>query len=266
MTFTDGDGTDHAVLTVATGINVATADGDIFDITIDGVTYTGTAAMNGFTDAALITALNQAVDSNGNELGDVWTITNANTATDGILTFTSVATNALTTLDVTIVDPTATGEVTGTNNGTYSSNIVTGGAGNDVIVLNVASQVDLTVPPTSYVMNDVVVLHTNMGNDVIYGFDTGIDKFDASGLRVNNAGVIEGVVSSASGSAAAANGQLTAGEIAGVFAGAGNTTGVGFIQNGTTGIFTVFTYNNANGGGIRYRRSGSPRRWAVRRG
>lgn len=120
-------------------------------------------------------------------------------------------------------------DLDGTDTGTTSLNRVWGGAGDDLIVLNVNSTVNWF---------DVVEYHNegflSEGNDIIYNFTTGADKIDFSAY-----GATSFVGSSAA--AVTAAGHLALADIITALGGnfAATTSGGALIQHGATNTYTV---------------------------
>ena len=162
------------------------APGDILQIKIGDEIYTVESIGAASDEWSLISELFFAADKNGVLLDDRYSITSGSLPFDGVFNIVSRFGEIATNIDISRM-PAAGLNVTGTDDGTTSHNIVRGGAGDDVLVLNVASS-------TQY--NDTVILHTGMGNDYIYGFETGFDDFAIGSLvsTTSVAGVVDGAL------------------------------------------------------------------------
>ena len=213
------------------------SNGDIIQIKIGDEIYAReVTALTVATEAQLLTALRNAIDKNGVALDDRYDITAGTFAGDGVFILSSetgAGKHVSTNIDISRMDALGN-NVTGTDLGTRSHNIVNGGAGNDVIVLNANN--------LNALYNDTVVM--SAGRDVIYGFETGIDKIDVSAFNPAGA-TLPGV---SSGSAVAGN-QFTAAQILAEHL-AVTGKGVYFLESGTSGIYTAFTYDDSNSDGF----------------
>ena len=246
------------VFNLTTTITAAPADGTQFAITVDGVEYiTEAFVAANYTapnwDDNLVRLLNTATSADGERLTDSYTIADLAPNNDGIITLTSTTPGATTTLpadfavgEVTIMEV----EVTGSDEGTNSYNIVNGGAGNDTIVLNAGS--DNTVVGGTEKLINIVEFDGAFGNDVIVNFDFGgttlatrVDLLDFSGYT--GAGTLAGVNIRAS---LVTKGQeaLTTTELGTLTGHTGR--GLGFIEHndgdlsaGGSGIYTVYEYS-----------------------
>lgn len=166
-TTTQGDASTAEVQTLDLSAVVGDlAIGDVLTITYDGVEYTS-AALTAATAADVATKLAAATDAAGNALSTVTGVTEASN------TLTLTAVNDGAKLDGTVLAK-VHGEATGTDNGTNSANTITGGAGDDLIVLGAHATNN---------MDDVV-----LGNHAANGIDT-IVNFDNADQLVFNAAI-----------------------------------------------------------------------------
>ena len=249
--FLDSTLADNLIANVDVSIQASTE----YAITINGEVYYASVPTTGGADTDLIEALQTAKTKAGNLLTDKYIVSDDVATTANIITITTKLGVELSDGDVTIYDLTnATnmgGLLNGADQGTTSRNEVQGGEGNDVLVLNNTS--------SSPLMSDVVVLHSNMGQDVIVNFQAKVgysfgdirDMFDARELQVNGAALNEATMINY-GTSAAANNQYSALELAAAYTAAPqaiNATGVGFVLDTTAGehVYTVFLYNDLNG-------------------
>ena len=249
---------------------VAQATGDVYTIKIGDEVYRS-AAVTGATDANLVTALNAAVDANGNLFSAKYTAFDV-TITDYITGTPGVDDRAISIrhnaggnqADVTVslenigkvaADGTSDGAGTiGTAYNTTSHNVVNAGAGNDTLVLNVNSAIGTATVP----LNDIVVLSgPSFGYDHVVNFDyvttaaAAVDMFDVSAYGATAAA--QTTVNSLAALAVAVTGtntlltvdQITTGAAA--IWGGGNNIGVYAVQIATTNTWQFFHINNANG-------------------
>ena len=176
-TTTQGDASTAEVQTLDLSAVVGDlAIGDVLTITYDGVEYTS-AALTAATAADVATKLAAATDAAGNALNMVTGVTESSNT----LTLTAVNNGAK--LDGTVLAK-VNGEATGTDNGTNSANTITGGAGDDLIVLGAHATNN---------MDDVV-----LGNRAANGIDT-IVNFDNADQLVFNTSITGATVQTLSG-------------------------------------------------------------------
>lgn len=150
------------------------------------------AAIN---DNPLLSKLLIAKDGAGDSLIVESLIDGAMTGGDLVVGLTNGTWNATGTAAYTtqqaLLNDGANTPVAGNNTGTTSHNWVNGGAGDDVIVLNVNGS---TGADRADGFHDVLVLESNFGNDTVLNFETGIDQINLSSLvytdrALSNAGL-----------------------------------------------------------------------------
>lgn len=176
VTFAADGGT--AGLYHATGAAAPTI-GVWYSFTADGTTYYTQTAAASADDAGLIALINGAKDAQGN------LFFNKFQAADiiGAGTFDITATDSLISHTFTGLQPLVfTHNAEGTDIGTFSKNWVNGGAGDDVIVLNVHSTV---------AYNDILILDgTTIGNDKVFGFNDNLGTSDVRPDKINIAALL----------------------------------------------------------------------------
>ena len=271
------------VVTLTTGVLSADLeDGDVFQVVINGVTYTtsaydSTGAAGDDTD--LVGLLQTAVDGAGNPINGTYVISNDGGANDGVILFTAPAAGAVAAPIIVVNDGNiaVTGETiittptTGFDNGTYSINRVEGGAGDDVIVLNVGSHIDdYTGTNFDYRINDTLVITDKFGDDSVFNFDVVDAGYTPANNLNNNAvdmidvsaiGTVLSMFSDAAGGAGAAqtraavftDGNLDFTKIAGLLDNnaailGNNVKGVGIIQIDGTDQYYFFSTNVGSDG------------------
>lgn len=239
------------------GLNMSEAVQDAYyAIKIGDETYFTATSTGGTTDTDLVTALNAAVDANGNAFSDKYTAIDVTktidwTGTTGVddqgitIHFNSVGDKA--NVDVELVR--LSDEVTGTNTGTTSYNIVDAGPGNDTLILNVNSSAGSATVP----LYDVVKISDtpSIGNDVVVNFDSAVDRFlvDSSlgninvGLDAGGAVLASVAVSNNSANWTAANWTAVLGAINTDGSFVANGDGVGYFHSGGN-TYTFFQVDN----------------------
>lgn len=133
--------------------------------------------------------------------------------------------------------------VDGTNAGTHSLNVVEGGLGNDVIVLNAGSDAN---------WYDTLLLNGQFGNDTVLNFQTGFDKIDVTSLVSTNTSGVRGNVNSYTVVDTDGNGSYSASEIFNSINGTAVTSSansVGYIEHSAgNGLYTFFQIKEAGNG------------------
>ena len=148
------------------GTGVAT---DAYTVVYSGKAYT---FERGADETAMATAMQTELVADHTGL----TVAGAKNA-DGTYTFTITGATAGGDIsDDTVLVKGTPADVAGTDLGTTSMNTVDLTAGNDVIALNVNS---------SHTAFDTLVLNGAFGDDTVLGFQTAIDKIDATGLGLD---------------------------------------------------------------------------------
>ena len=210
------------------------AVGDSYSIKIGDTAYYTQVPLAGVNLGDLADALNLARDANGNRLSDKYIV--GDTLTD--LTVTYKVAGIQNDVEVTLYKLNDANNVDGTGYGTISRNIVDAGPGNDTLILNVAS---------TAVNNDVVVISSDIGRDVVVNFDVGVDRFHVdSSMGTFGETVAATAVGNNSANWTTANWTAVLASInAGVGFDVANARGVGyFLSNAATNTYTFFQVEN----------------------
>lgn len=204
---------------------------ELFTLTVDGNTYSHTAAAgNTLTDILNGLTYTDGAGTAHTLAGDGYTVT-------GVTADSFTIGKANGTIAVSTTDTSTTGfgsssiahmtGVTGTDTGTNSHNVVIGGEGNDVLVLGAGAN-----------NVDHVVLSGNFGNDVVMNFTSTADKFDVTAYNAQAA--IVGNAVTALNNVTEYNSTTLGTQT--VQAGAN----IIFIENGTTDTFYVFKIDSTD--------------------
>ena len=161
-----------APATFTLSLEPTAVNGEVLRIVVNGETFEGVAAVGGTGYADVATAIANAENVDGDTIATVfgWTASDGTTA----VKFTAGAEQIVyspPTISVFSYEDYV--DVMGTDDGTTSHNIVEGGSGDDVLVLNVASA-------TPFI--DIVRITSAFGIDTVLNFQTGVDKIDLRGL------------------------------------------------------------------------------------
>ena len=240
---TAGNVQEQQVLTVAKDFFTTGAATDMVTLVVNGKAY---SAVRGADAAAFDVAMTAVLGDATTGVGAGTTVKstlNADGTWDILLTGPTAGTNLSNDTVIGFGEP---DNATGTDIGTISHNTVTMGAGDDVIALNVHSSANAF---------DTLVFTGAFGNDTVVGFNTGIDKINLVALSAG-----KDANTTATGGGLGANATVTytgelkiadaLGSINGAGTWQGNDKGVVFVQNGDSGVYTVFQVVNDGTGQV----------------